>query len=215
MESDQVKAREKRSRQSRAQQRLEKKQLHDRDVRPMDELPNSMRPEHYASVTDEVAGDEMVPKKRRVIIHYSILQRDSYEVGTKILASFVVGRVARYCAGTIQAYDTDTANYFVQFLDGETRDDVKLNEILCYGWFRLKWKVFAPVKGTSNQDYLANVIHTNYYNTSSSVEDEVLEVPYLESPEVINLLFDKHESEKEALEEHMVSIRNLNTRLDT
>ena len=98
----------------------------------------------------------------------------------------------------------------MDFGDGEERFDVPVDEILCYGWFKVGWWVFAPVKGSIDSGYEAKVTRANYYDVAEG--DVVINTSHSEGAEV-DLKFKKLESERNAAVEVMVSIQNLYMRL--
>ena len=75
----------------------------------------------------------------------------------------------------------------MRFLDNTVRNDVKVEEILCSGWFRKGMDVYALFKdGTIT--YLGMVTSTNYYG-----EDGDMFTPDHEEDPEVDVYFDDHD----------------------
>ena len=84
--------------------------------------------------------------------------------------------------------------YTVDFGDGEERFDVPVDEILCYGWFKVGWWVFAPVKGSIDSCYEAKVTRANYYDVAEG--DVVINTPHSEVKEQKSISSSRNSSQK-------------------
>ena len=203
--SDEVKASIKARKEAREDRRVRNIKFGNRVPRSIDDLPEGMLAEHVSE-----AAIKHRNKQRKGELDYSVFQKVSYANGSEVLAAFKVEGVNQYYAAWIREYEEDTGFYTVDFCDGEERFDVPVDEILCYGWFRVGWWVFAPVKGSIDSCYEAKVTRANYYDVAEG--DLVINTPHSEGAEV-DLKFKKLESERKAAVEVMVSIQNLYMRL--
>ena len=99
--------------------------------------------------------------KTLTVKDFRVHQRDLYDRDDEVLAAVSVNGFQQYYAGHIYDQDTVTGLYTVRFLDSSVRNDVKVKEILCSGWFRKGMDVYALFKDGGTIHYLGIVTSTS------------------------------------------------------